>query len=69
MKRVATAWKTHCRCGAALAYSIEDVQTGQPAEGADYWCGDPKPEKGPHDWGVVVYQGKDAHADSLRPQS
>jgi hypothetical protein len=50
-------WKTKCRCGAPLAYSCEDIQSGQPAEGADYWCSDGNSEKGPHDWGVVVYRG------------
>ena len=49
-------WKTHCRCGAALAFSCEDIQTGRPAEGADYWCSVGDPTKGPHDWGVVVYR-------------
>ena len=51
-----TAFRTHCRCGAPLAFSCEDIVSGRPAEGADFWCGDPIPEKGPHDWGVVVYR-------------
>jgi hypothetical protein len=45
-----------CRCGSSLAYSSEDIVTGQPAEGCDYFCLEADPEKGPHDWGVVVYE-------------
>lgn len=48
-------WRTRCRCGAKLAYSSEDIGTGRPAEGADYWCSDPQPDTGPHDHGVVMY--------------
>lgn len=51
-----------CRCGAPLAYACEDIGTGRPAEGTDYWCSDGDPEKGPHDWGVVVYEdGRPIH--------
>lgn len=53
---MAHTWKKNCRCGEPLAYSIYDVETGKPAEGSDYWCLNPKPEKGPHDWGVIVYE-------------
>ena len=49
-------WPTKCRCGQPLSFSCEDIQTGQPAEGADYWCSVGDPELGPHDWGVVVYR-------------
>jgi hypothetical protein len=49
-------WPTKCRCGQPLSFSCEDVGTGQPAEGADYWCSVGDPELGPHDWGVVVYR-------------
>lgn len=48
-------YKRKCRCGAPLNYSCEDIVSGQPAEGADFWCSDGNPERGPHDWGVVVY--------------
>ena len=48
-------YRTHCRCGAKLNYSCEDIQSGQPAEGADAWCSDPQPAMGPHDYGVVTY--------------
>ena len=54
--RVLSEWKTTCRCGTSLSFSCEDIKTGRPAEGADYWCSDPNPETGPHDWGVVVYR-------------
>lgn len=56
MKRVKSGerWPTHCRCGAKLAFSCEDVATGQPAPGADYWCSEGGQE-GWHDWGVVTY--------------
>lgn len=47
-------FKSRCRCGASLDFSAEDLATGMPAEGADYWCSDPKKETGPHDWGVVT---------------
>lgn len=50
-------WKTHCRCGAPLAFSSEDIATGRPAKGADYWCTSGDPERGPHDWGVVTDNG------------
>ena len=49
-------WKQKCRCGAPLAFSMEDIVTGRPAENCDYWCSDGNPETGPHDWGVVVYE-------------
>ena len=49
-------YKSHCRCGAALAFSCEDIETGLPAEGSDYWCVAPAPEKVPHDHGVVVHR-------------
>lgn len=49
-------WATHCRCGAPLSFSCEDVKEGRPAEGADYWCSDGSEATGPHDWGVVVYR-------------
>ena len=49
-------WNTHCRCGQPLNFSCEDIKTGQPAEGADYWCSVGDPALGPHDWGVVVYK-------------
>ena len=61
-----TPWKTKCRCGASLVYSCEDVQTNRPADGADYWCVDPRPESGPHDWGVIVYQ--DGTPQAFGPQ-
>ena len=49
-------WPTKCRCGQPLNFSCEDIGTGQPAEGADYWCSVGDPALGPHDWGVVVYR-------------
>lgn len=49
-------WKTHCRCGALLNFACEDIESGMPAEKTDYWCSDGSPEKGPHDWGVVIYK-------------
>lgn len=57
-------WPTKCRCGQPLSFSCEDIKTGQPAEGADYWCSVGDPELGPHDWGVVVYK-----TEQERPRS
>lgn len=56
MKTREQPWRTTCRCGAALAYSCEDLETGRPANGSDYWCSNPREDNGPHDWGVVMYQ-------------
>jgi len=50
-------WKTQCRCGEPLLFSCEDIATGRPAMGADYWCSNPDPARGPHDWGVVTENG------------
>lgn len=47
-------WRTRCRCGAPLNFSIEDVATRMPADGADFWCSDGGESAGPHDWGVVT---------------
>lgn len=47
-----------CRCGEPLVYSSEDIVSGQPAEGADYWCSIGDPEKAPHDWGIVAYENE-----------
>jgi len=49
-------YRTHCRCGEPLNYSIYDIVSGRPADGADYWCSNRDPATGPHDWGVVIYQ-------------
>jgi hypothetical protein len=59
VNRDRSAWKKKCRCGSSLSYSCEDIKTGQPAPGADYWCSSGDPAKGPHDWGVVMYENSD----------
>jgi hypothetical protein len=56
IERNTKPYKTHCRCGAALQFSLEDIETGRPAELCDYWCGSGDPATGPHDWGVVTYR-------------
>lgn len=49
-------WRKNCRCGAPLNFSSEDIATGMPAEGCDFWCGNADKETGPHDFGVVIYE-------------
>ena len=48
-------WRTRCRCGAKLNFSVEDTATRLPAEHCDFWCSDGSEATGPHDFGVVVY--------------
>ena len=49
------SWRTTCRCGEPLRFSAEDIGSGQPVDGADFFCSIADPKKGPHDWGVVRF--------------
>lgn len=43
-----------CRCGHRLLFSAEDIQSGEPQPGSDFWCSDSGNESsGPHDFGIV----------------